>query len=160
MRSGLYLLFLLLPASTYCADLNLTVQAPWQTQSFYPLVSLGLLMRSERNQFTYFEVGLSSLPRFTYSTTKKNVSFTSDERLYSLYGIYGGYYFLLMPIFRPGIIAGTVLNQKAFYSGSSDKPFEIKPPTLNYYAGISVHVFLLTFIVTNQGIGGGINLNL
>lgn len=146
--------------SSKAAAIDLTLQAPWRTKSFYPLLSVGVLFKSEKLPITYYKFGITAIPRFSYKTNSQNTQVSSHENLFSLYGLYGGYYLSLIPIFRPGIILGTVLSQNAHYSGGSSTPYEIHSLKLDYYAGLSVHVFCLTFIVTNCGIGGGLNFPL
>ena len=155
------LVVLIMPVSSFAgADFTATVQGAWNTQNFHPVISAGVLFKSSKLPVTYYEFGIAGLPRFSYSTADKNDLLQSSEKPFCFYGPYCGYYVAMVPLFRPGVILGTVIEQKAVYSGDSKTPYEIKDPKLGYYAGLSIHVLFMTFQVTNYGIGGGINLNL
>jgi len=140
------------------ANLDITVQSAWNTNGTHLIYSAGALFKSDKIPFTYYEFGIISLPRL-YKRSSEYLP-PVNEKLYSFYGIYGGYYIALMPIFRPGILLGTVLEQNALYSDRSLHPYEIKKIGINYYAGLSIQLLFLTFQITNYGIGGGINLPL
>lgn len=142
-----------------CADMNITVQSAWNTNSYRMIYSVGALFKSNKLPYTYYEFGITSLPQL-YKTTSQKPLLPTNEILFTLYGIYAGYYIALLPIFRPGVVIGSVLEQNALYSGNSSRPYKINKLGINYYAGISIHALLFTFLITNKGIGGGLNIPL
>jgi len=144
--------------TVHSADINFTLQKAWDTQGFHPIYSAGALFKSDKLNYTYYEFGISCLPR-NYKTSD-NSQVPDNSHMYSFYGIYGGYYIAIIPAFRPGVLLGTVLTQNAEYYTNSKRPSSINKLSINYYAGLSIHVFFLTFTITNNGIGGGVNLPL
>jgi len=99
---------------------------------------------------------------FNFQANKKenypieNLSGTIDYKTHSYYGTYLGYFLNLSPIFRPGAILGIgwesdekfIGNQRIGYTDYKFTP----------YFGLDIHCWFFTFRVSNEGIGGGINI--
>lgn len=81
--------------------------------------------------------------------------------MYSLYGVYTGYYLYVYPIFRPGLLLGTALKKDEIYKsidGINYKLEKYDTYKIDYYAGLTIQSGILTFLLSNFGIGGGINI--
>ena len=83
------------------------------------------------------------------------------RKTHSFFGLYAGTHVALSPAFRPGILAWFSFKREeifAVYDGQRHR-ISYSPYGVNPYIGIAIHVFVLSFIVTNEGIGGGINFS-
>jgi hypothetical protein len=77
------------------------------------------------------------------------------------FGLYAGTHIALSPAFRPGITCGFSFKREeifAVYDGIEQRirysPYEINP-----YIGLSIHLFVFSFILTNEDVGGGLNFS-
>lgn len=99
-----------------------------------PLFGLGKQFMGD-NAVSYYETGML-------------VQFPFRNNPAEWYGLYGGMYFNLLPIFRPGIITGYGIERKSNHQ--------------EYKSALSVNatvqIGMLTVIAGSHGFGGGINV--
>lgn len=142
--------------------LGCTIQRAWNTPDTKLIYSVSTLMRSKIN-WQYYELGCVILPSFHTGTIH-----AMDNAVYhkkydrSFYGVYCGYFVMVSPLFRPGILVGSLLASKETYSstdGSSYALTDYSALQLDYYTALEVHVGIFTFHLSNKGIGGGLNVN-
>ncbi len=137
--------------------INITMQKCWENKF---IISCGY--NKYLNNRNYLEFGFNILPAKTHKLIEKQEFLYEKQELNSLYGVYSGYYIVLAPIIRPGIVIGTNFIRKLVYRGltinnlnkSSYTNYKISP-----YFGFTTQLGIFTFIVTNIGVGGGINFN-
>jgi hypothetical protein len=111
--------------------INITGQKVYDSKyEKMPLFSLSV-MRHGATERQYAEAGALVRP------TRKE----------AMFGTYGGYYYNVCPIFRPGIVAGMVFQKESSWR------------TQLYY-GVSIQAGIFTFVATSLGIGGGLNIPL
>ena len=142
------------------AQFDVTFQRNWES---HMIVSLSYI-RSKPNDIRYSEYGIDIMPyREREFLTLSNV-LNRKERIYSLYGCHYGYYIFIGPLLRPGVHIGTALQKKQYSvqiiengpwhnGGYSD--FKIVP-----YFAFSVHCGFVSFVISNIGIGAGINFRI
>jgi len=139
--------------------ISVGVQKAWNTESDSYLYSAGYMRYSSR-QFQYYEAGMVILPASRSRALLNELGKYSKHYQNSAWGVYGGYYFYLMPIFRPGVMLGTTLRDNAIYNSQDGKDFYLHSYSdfrLDYYAAFSVQVMIFSFTISNYGIGGGLN---
>jgi hypothetical protein len=143
------------------ANITFTVQMPWYSNSTSLIYSAGFL-RHSKWQGQYYEIGLSIMPHFS-SEPLNTIDDTKYRKEYakSIYGAYGGYYLALYPILRPGLIFGSVLRKNEIYSSTDDVTYKLSDYSktfIDYYAAFEIQSGIFSFIVSNFGIGGGLNV--
>lgn len=141
--------------------LNLEVQRSWDTQDHAFIYSAGVCRMSQTKSY-YYEGGLIGLPSFSSPTFVKPES-PRFEKAYTntLFGFYAGYHLFLFPIFRPGLYVGTTLKKEDIYQSETGKDFALSLRTqfrIDPYFALSLHAGMLSLILSNYGIGGGINV--
>ena len=65
-----------------------------------------------------------------------------------------------MPIFRPGIMLGTTLRDNAIYHSADNDAYYLHSYSefrFDYYAAFSIQAGIFSFVISNYGIGGGLN---
>jgi len=146
------------PVAAFGLDINF--QKPFGAVGPWPAVSMQLTKNSSW-QPIYFSSGIVLRPGEAYETTFGTVSVSEQRKTHSFYGIYGGTFAGLAPIFRPGFIAGISWKKEIVYGVDNGRRF-VKSysgyQTYPYF-GIEVHCLVMSFIVTNEGYGAGININ-
>jgi len=156
--SGLLFLFLML-FSPGEAGISACVQRAWSTRSNALIYSAGI-MRPSGKSFQYYEGGILALPASRSSAAMNDTARYAREYLHSAYGLYGGYFVNLAPVFRPGMIFGTMIRDDAIYKSHDDRGFFLNSYSdfrLDYYAAFSIQAGMFSFIISNYGIGGGLN---
>lgn len=141
--------------------LDVSIQKTFGAVGPWPAVSLQLTKNSSW-QPIYFSSGVVLRPGEAYETTFSTFSVSEQRKTHSFYGIYGGTFAGLAPIFRPGFIAGISWKKEIVYGLDNGRKF-VKSYSgweINPYFGIEVHCLIMSFIVTNEGYGAGINFNL
>jgi hypothetical protein len=141
--------------------IDINFQKPYSAIGSWPAVSLQLTENSKW-QPLYFSSGVVLRPCTHYQTTYNIPTVQESRKTHSFYGLYGGTFIGFAPIFRPGVIFGISWKREeiiGLYNGkeivTSYSPFQTNP-----YFGVEIHVLIMSFIVTNEGYGAGINLNM
>lgn len=137
---------------------SLSMQKVWNCKKTSFLYSAGF-MKQSKNQFQYYEGGILVLPSIRSKVAINDTFHFSKEYIHSAYGVYGGYYFNLMSLFRPGILIGTTMRSDVVYKSYDNFSYflnEYKDFRLDYYAAFSIQSGMFSFIISNYGIGGGL----
>jgi hypothetical protein len=92
---------------------------------------------------------------------KKNYSILDvegaiDYKTHSYYGVYAGYFLNLSPIFRPGAVVGFGWDSKEEFINKI--PVGYTDYKFTPYFGLDIHCWFLSFRISNEGIGCGINV--
>lgn len=141
--------------------LNGMAQRTWDASGHPVAYSLGLGVRS-KYPWLYYEGGLLFKPGREAVRSEHVLDFQFEERRpRTILGTYAGFHVPIFPIFRPGIYLGTLLvrdeirrgTDGASFTRSGYAPFEFRP-----YFGLSVQAGILSFVISNIGMGGGINV--
>ncbi len=136
------------------------VQKPFNATGDWPAINLSIITTAPKPPL-YFTSGVVVRPGQELGI-EANTPHTSEIRkTHSFFGLYAGTHVALSPAFRPGILAGFSFKREevfAVYDGQR-KRISYSPYGINPYIGLVVHAFVLSFIVTNEGIGGGINFS-
>jgi hypothetical protein len=152
------LLFMGVGNGVWAMGITANVQKAWNTQDVSLVYSAGYLIKSPKD-FLYFEGGMVGLPASRSKTTLNEPGKYSKEYQNSAYGIYGGTYFYLMPVFRPGILVGTAIRDNIVLNSHDDNDYYLRSYSefkLDYYIGFSVQAGIFSFVISNYGIGGGL----
>lgn len=141
---------------------NINIQNPHSGKSSPLLYSAGIFSNPKKTN--YYEAGIIAQPNFSdYTYTAIDERFYSREYDHSLFGLYGGYHLIIFPIFRPGIVGGMVMKKDRLYYSETQESFthsEDSEYNFSSYLGLSIHMGIFTFLITNVGIGGGLNFAL
>ncbi len=139
--------------SAFCtyASIDLTIQNKWDEKF---LISAAYMKRLSKSK-QYLLLGINTFP----SKTKRFIKSETVRTLYkfdSYYGLFTGYYYGFHPLFRPGIHIGSGFKREKEYTrhglnGYTD--FRLCP-----YYGIGLQSGIISLIISNEGIGGGINI--
>jgi len=144
------------------AGIALGVQKAWNTKESNVVITGGYMLQSSRRDWEYYEGGVVVLPGSRSGLLNSDVGKYSRQYQNSAYGVYGGYYVYLMSILRPGILVGTTIRDNVVYA-SDDAALRgawieaYSDFRFDYYVAFSVQVGLFSFILSNYGIGGGLN---
>jgi len=155
-------LFVVAFAYSSYAGISLGVQKAWNTKDNDVVLTGGYMLQSSRRSWEYYEGGVVVLPGSRSGVLNRDVGKYSRQYRNSAYGVYGGYYVYLMSIFRPGILVGTTIRDNVVYS-SNDAALRgawietYSDFNVDYYVAFSVQVGIFSFILSNYGIGGGLN---
>lgn len=141
--------------------LNVEVQRSWDSKNHDLIYSVGMCRMSQSKAY-YYEGGLIGLPAFSSPTFVKTES-PNFEKTYTntLFGFYAGYHLFLFPIFRPGLYVGTTLKKEDIYQSKTGEDFALSSRSsfrIDPYFAMSLHAGMLSLILSNYGIGGGINV--
>lgn len=155
-------LIAILCSKVMALGVDINVQKTFNALGSWPAVSLQLTKNS-RWQPVYFSSGVVFRPGSATGTTYNIISVQESRKTHSFYGIYAGTFVGLAPIFRPGVLVGMswkreeVRGVDAIGKGfvKSYSSYQINP-----YFGMEVHCLIMSFIITNEGFGVGVNLNL
>lgn len=136
------------------------IQKPFNAAGNWPAINVSLISTAPKPPF-YFTSGVVLRPGQKLQT-EENIDHTSEIRkTHSFFGLYAGTHIALSPAFRPGIKCGFSFKREeifAVYDGIEQRirysPYEINP-----YIGLSIHLFVFSFILTNEGVGGGLNFS-
>lgn len=152
----------LLNISAMAIGIDISVQKTFDALGPWPAVSLQLTKNSKW-QPVYFSTGVVFRPGPAYETTYNKPSVQENRITHSFYGIYGGTFVGLAPIFRPGVLVGISWKREAVRGvDGAGKEFvkSYSAYQINPYFGMEVHILIMSFVVTNEGYGAGINLNI
>lgn len=162
------ILCMLLISALFCAlpcnsQINLasTVQKAWNTHSPEPIFSISILKHSKVDWQYYEFGGVFMIPFHSGPNSVMDSVKYQKEYDRSFYGLYGGYFVTVAPILRPGVLLGTLLTSKETYSsrnGTSYSHTSNSSLQMDYYAAFEIQSGIFTFIVSNKGIGGGLNV--
>jgi hypothetical protein len=136
------------------------VQKAWGTKDDAYIVTAGYMLRLEKRDFEYYEGGVLVLPGIRSKTMINEAGLYSRQYQNAAYGFYGGYFYYLMPIFRPGILVGTAVSDKVIYNSKDDTEYYLHSYgdfKIDYYIAFSIQAGAFSFTVSNYGIGGGLN---
>ena len=143
--------------------LNFEIQRSWNAKDHDLVYSLGACRMSQNGSY-YLEGGFVLMPSFSSQTVHPVQNFTEEIKYTkSAYGFYAGYHLNLFPIFRPGIVVGSSLKNENIYRKSVSTDLTLadeKEAVISPYFGLSIHSGIFSFVYSNYGIGGGINLTL
>jgi hypothetical protein len=161
MRSIFIIAILCSQAMALGVDIN--VQKTFNTLGSWPAVSLQLTKNS-RWQPVYFSSGVVFRPGSSTAGRTYNIASVQEIRkTHSFYGIYAGTFVGLAPIFRPGVIVGMSWKREEVRGVDATGKEFVKSYSayqINPYFGMEIHCLIMSFIVTNEGFGAGVNLNL
>jgi len=140
------------------AQVDLTVQYKWDDKV---LMTASYIKRIGESRH-YIQAGLNFMPSKTENQlileSKNEHKFTFD----SYYGLYTGYYCALIPIFRPGLHIGVGYKREARFSKTESETEFVENGYSDWkitpYIGGGLQFGIFSFIVSNEGIGGGINV--
>ena len=141
--------------------LGITGQKPFDASGNWPVISIGITTNSKWPP-VYFSSGAVLRPGPAMGTTYAIPSIDEKRKTHSFYGFYGGTHVGIAPAFRPGVLVGLEWK-KDEVMGSDDGRLFRKAYTkyeIGPYFGLEVHVFILSFIVSNEGFGVGMNLTI
>ena len=151
MKKALFLLMFL--CANLFADIGFDVawQSRWRDGNLFNVAVI-----FPNNLVGYMAAGFNFQANKRENYPVPDLSGMTEYKTHSLYGTYAGYFLNLSPIFRPGAVFGIgwesdekfIGNQRAGYTS-----FKFTP-----YFGLDIHCWFLTFRVSNEGIGGGINI--
>lgn len=152
------MLFLVLPCVAGKIGIDVTVQKPFSASGSWPVVNVSFL-KNASNPPLYFSSGITLRPGIS-TGFESNEEFSEQLRkTHSFYGIFAGTHVGFSPAVRPGIVAGVSFKREEIFGVSGNQqirtgytPFKICP-----LFGISLQFFILSFLITNEGIGGGVN---
>ena len=107
----------------------------------------------------YFSSGITLRPGISIGI-ESNEQFSEQLRkTHSFFGLVAGTYIGFSPAVRPGMVAGVSFRREEIFGVSGNQrirtgytPYKISP-----LFGISLQCFILSFLITNEGIGGGVN---
>jgi hypothetical protein len=155
------LLILLCSSVSLFANITATVQKPWNSATSNFVYTVGFLKHSTID-WQYYEIGVVLMPNIE-SEGSSLIEGPKFQKKYdhSFYGAYGGYYITLFPIFRPGFLFGTIMKKNEIYSSIDGINYHITSYSdfnLDYYAAFSIQSGIFSFVLSNKGIGGGINV--
>jgi hypothetical protein len=148
-------------SDTRAGMVNVTIQYRSES-SGHPLVySVGLHFHGKSPLF-YYEGGLLMKPAFSKDPTRLGAGLQfEDRRLRGVVGSYAGYHFHLSPLLRPGIYFGALLAQEEIRHSTDGQDY-VRTGYTDYrlapYFGLSLQAGILSFVFTNLGIGGGLNV--
>lgn len=138
---------------------DLTVQKPFDAVGNWPILTMSFVKTSVKPPL-YFSSGITMRPGTSVErqSTLENPGYR--EKTYCFYGAFAGTHVALSPAFRPGLLAGFSFKREAKISPvDSNRGVEYSSFFLNPYVGFTVHFMVLSFVVTNEGVGGGVNLS-
>jgi hypothetical protein len=155
------ILMALLSGQAVALGVDINLQNPFCAIGPWPAISLQLTENSKW-QPIYFSSGVVFRPCTEYQSTSNITTVQENRKTHSFYGLYCGTFVGFAPIFRPGVLFGISWKREQISGIDNGKeivksysPFQINP-----YFGFEIHVLILSIIVTNEGYGAGINLNL
>ena len=154
------LLGLILAGCAHAGFANLMVQSSFGTRESEWVYSVGGFRQSKSPHF-YYEGGFVFQPAFG-SSAALVLDGVKEEREYthSFYGLYGGTHYNLWPILRPGVLFGTTLRKSVIFQSQDGTNFYFRRETdfaISPYFGLSAHVGICSLVLTNHGLGGGLN---
>jgi len=156
------LILLLIPMLGHALYTNLNIQSCRDCFNDNYSYNIGI-MKMSKGGFYYWETGLLGMFGKTSSTPSKSQSYSFEkEYTNSAYGPYGGIHLSLYPILRPGIVFGSLLADKRIYVSTDNQNYSfsrISDYSLIPYFGFSLHMGILSFVLSNIGIGFGLNFN-
>jgi len=137
--------------------IDLGIQKPFNATGSWPVISAALIKTMDKPPF-YFSTGIVLRPGNPLGT-ETTIDHTEEIRkTHSFFGIFAGTYTGITPALRPGIVAGCTFKREEIYAIVNGLQIRksYTPYNLNPYIGLSVHFFILSFLITTEGIGGGI----
>jgi hypothetical protein len=146
----------------FAIGLDINIQKPFSAIGSWPAISLQLTKNSKW-QPVYFSSGVVFRPGPAAGTIFNSSSVQENRKMHSFYGIYAGTFAGLAPIFRPGFIIGMSWKREEVRGVDATGKEFVKSYSafqINPYFGMEVHCLIMSFIVTNEGFGAGVNLNL
>jgi hypothetical protein len=162
-KNTLLLFIIIIPGIANAFGINATIQKPWKSSEKTPVISTGILINSKRVWWQYYEVGFVMLPGVRKNKEiQMQQSIYQESYLHSLYGLYTGYYIIISPLLRPGVLLGSAMKREEIYQSQDDEEFlysYYSDYSFDYYLGFSIQVGMFSFVLSNYSIGGGINLS-
>lgn len=151
-----YVIILIISIScSLFANINLTVQNKWDEKV---LISANYIKNVKESKH-YIEVGFNFIPSKTenYSIIE-GISHNKYE-FDSYYGMATGYYYGVSRRIRPGLHFGVGYERFKKYSSINGEYQEngYKDWKVTPYFGFGLQIGIASFIITNEGIGGGLN---
>ncbi|MBN2436252.1 MAG: hypothetical protein JXK07_13385 [Spirochaetes bacterium] len=158
IKSGLLLLTVLASISFASIGVDANLQKPFNATGNCPIISLSIL-KTARKPPLYFSSGIAFRPGQTLSTVTEFDGCESIKKTHSFFGLFAGTHIAFSPAIRPSIVAGFSFKREEVVGISEGKQVRIDytPYRINPYFGIELHCFILSFLVTNEGFGGGVN---
>jgi hypothetical protein len=154
---------ILISVRLFAIGLDINIQKTFSAIGQWPAISLQLTKNSKW-QPVYFSSGVVFRPGpSTAGTTYNIVSVQEIRKTHSFYGIYAGTFVGLAPIVRPGVIVGMSWKREEVRGVDATGKEFVKSYSayqINPYFGMEIHCLIMSFIVTNEGFGAGVNLNL
>lgn len=147
--------FLLLIVVIVFAKFDVTIQNKWDNKVLFSASYIKCIKDSRH----YIEAGFNFTPSKTMSTTNITGTYETTYEFDSYYGMSTGYYFGLLQWLRPGVHFGVGYERFKKYSNINGvkKMNGYKDWKASPYLAIGLQIGIATFIVSNEGIGGGIN---
>jgi len=112
-------------------------------------------------KFTGFmEFGMTGMPEMDW----KETDLSNEQTTLSFVGIYTGHSFLMWRgLIRPGFHLGSVYETRSDYIRQNDvyvKRGRGSTSSFQPYFGFKIQALFFTFIISNKGIGGGVNFSI
>ena len=139
-------------------NFDMTVQKRWDEKILFSAAYMKKLSKRRH----YALIGLNIFPAKNSHYKNYQTSNIYYFRFDSYYGLYTGYYLSLHGLLRPGIHIGAgfrrdkkycIINGNEIENGYSK--FKLSP-----YYGVGIQTGMFSFIISNQGIGGGVNVQI
>lgn len=132
--------------------LELTLSKPYAHTATAPLIfSLSWYTRAWLSIPGYQEYGVTAMPPMGASASVNS----SESKAADFVGVYTGHLFLpFHGLVRPGFELGWL------WEGLAESGAQLSRHQFAFYYAMKVQVSCLTVLVSNQGIGGGVNLHL
>ncbi len=153
-------LLLLIPALASCF-VNGTVQYASKTKDKRFVYALSVFKQTNATWY-YYEGGVVFMPNFNGQKSALLMQGEREKRFHGdFYGAFVGYHLSLFPIFRPGVVMGSLLKRDEVYWKYESAPYRYKEDTeyhFSPYFGLSIHAGILSLLWTNTGLGAGLNV--
>ena len=139
---------------------DVDIQRPFDATGKWPAISAAIIKTMDKPPF-YFSTGLILRPGDPLGPITIIDHTEEIRKTHSFFGLFAGSYVGLTPALRPGVVAGFTFKREEIYAvvNGLDVRNSYTPYNINPYIGLSVHFFILSILLTNEGIGGGINLS-
>jgi|GEM_PF-6036237 hypothetical protein len=160
MRKATLLVLAFCTALSASYGLDVDFQKAYNATGSWPVISAALIKTMDKPPF-YFSTGVVIRPGDPLGPTTIIDHTEEIRKTNSFFGIFAGSYVALTPAFRPGVVAGFTFKREEVFAIINGEQIlnSYTPYNINPYIGFSLHFFILSFLVTNEGIGGGVNIS-
>jgi hypothetical protein len=160
MRNAIFIMFVCYSGVLASLGIDLDIQRAYNATGHWPVLSAAIIKTMDKPPF-YFSTGVVVRPGDPLGPTTIIDHSEEVRKTNSFFGIFAGSYVGLTPALRPGVVAGVTFKRDEVFAIVNDEKIlnSYTPYNINPYIGLSLHFFILSFLLTNEGIGGGINIS-